>query len=177
MRGKYNLIILTTLMTAIIFLFAEVGIDWKFKSAIGRIPIFCMGIVAFYELLKEHKNGSVYYSLLSFPLLILSFFLLISNTLMQEYILVYAIAPFMLYLLGFVIKKFASSASSILWSKVKLVGRYSLEIYVANVIAMNIAINYELNSLVFMFVCIIGTIAISPIVIGINKVTMKYLIS
>lgn len=57
---------------------------------------------------------------------------------------------------------------------VQTIGQYSLEVYVGNVIAMNIVPNLGLdNRLVFMLVCILMTAVISPFVIGLNAFFKK----
>lgn len=119
MGSKCSLIILTVSMVAVVIMFSMVDIDWKYEAAIGRLPIYCMGILAYFELSKGEGNGSIRYALFSIPILILTAILFIKHTYIQEYTLVYAIAPMALYILGVLISRANGLSNSRLWGGYK----------------------------------------------------------
>ena len=56
MSNKWNLLFICIILISIFFVFALWDLHWRYECALGRIPIFCMGIMTYYE--NQHKNNS-----------------------------------------------------------------------------------------------------------------------
>lgn len=102
---------------------------WYYDCALGRAPIFILGILFF--LFK--RTILIYSSLMWFGIMLFCSIILYTKGLVDTYVIVYFSAPFIMFLLTFMrIKRIQKIIS--------VIGKYTLEIYVANVIAMNINI-------------------------------------
>lgn len=130
-RGR---VISFALITALSILFLTCGLDWYYDTAIGRIPIFCLGII--YYQAKESNNMEDFKkcSILFAIAFVVSVVLFIKHHI-HLYVMLYMAAPILLVIVGWfvhVIKH--QQAFATIANFIGMVGQYTLEIYAANVL-------------------------------------------
>lgn len=139
--------------------------DWKYECSYLRLPIFLSGI-AYY------KNKQVFNKLIS-PFYLICFIVTLPLLVLGKihtYMTVYMLAPVFLYLCPILIqqiKRFKNSGIKIL----NILGKYSLEIYAANVVTMSIISISDLpmKSLFYFLVQIVTTL----VFVYYNKIVTK----
>lgn len=140
MKCKWNLWILLLLLLSVFILFAVIDLHWRYECAIGRIPVFCMGMLLYNEGISVGKKTKAVV-ITSFLLVVPAIFLYI-HKLVATYYLFYLIAPLCICLIGYVLSKVRINKIDY---NINLLGKYSLEIYVANIIALNTFYFYNLG--------------------------------
>lgn len=99
---------------------------WYYQTAIGRIPIFLLGIVC-------HKSFDNYKVVLSvFSVVLIPVLWLCIKGILNTYMIIYCLAPSLILVIAYLLpiikkQKYLSRAFEFL-------GEHSLEVYVANVI-------------------------------------------
>ena len=111
------------------------GLPWYYDTAIGRIPIFTLGIICF----STSINRKILYEALglfggAFVTTVLLYYL----DLVHTYVLIYILAPFVFYVIAVLSAKIVSSLTK-LSKAMEYLGSHSLELYVSNNISMVIA--------------------------------------
>ena len=139
--------------------------DWKYECCYLRLPIFLSGI-AYY------KNKQVFNKLIS-PFYLICFIVTLPLLVLGKIhtnMTVYMLAPVFLYLCPILIqqiKRFKNSEIKIL----NILGKYSLEIYAANVVTMSIIwiSDIPMKSLFYFLVQIVITL----VFVYYNKIVTK----
>lgn len=164
-------------MTVLVCAFVSVvDIHWWYGCAIGRLPIFSLGILLYLDNNKNKKyflGVSIFFAIF----FILSAGLYIMGTYMRGYFLTDMITPLLLLLFSIPIYKYSRKLSNSI-KYVVIIGNYTLEIYVANVITMKIMRLYVLNCFVGWIVLLLyflTVIIIALFLIRINKMIKKLL--
>lgn len=101
-------------------------IPWYYQTALGRLPIFLLGILCFFSI-ENYKTG-----LLSFAVVIPILVFLYSKGLVNTFMLVYCVAPILLLLISFLIPTIKRYI--FIEAFIDFMGTHSLEVYAANVL-------------------------------------------
>lgn len=118
---------LLLLCLILVLLTETLGLRWCYDTAIGRIPIFVSGILLY---LYNDKLTVAKFVIILFSLSFICAIFLYRNGKVNTYTLVYMLSPLCLFLLGWLLRlKLSKSLKNVFL----LIGKYSLEIYVANV--------------------------------------------
>lgn len=121
-------VVLFFLWAVILTLFTLFEIPWWFETAIGRIPIFILGVLCYYKK-TNFKVGLWVFSIVLFPSIILYM-----QGLINTYVLLYCLSPALMICLSYLIPWIEESGR--LNGMFTFLGKKSLEIYVANCIVM-----------------------------------------
>lgn len=129
---KFKAIIVFIIITIIIYgttWYYDIPIHWKYDCFLARIPIFCAGIVyAIHQYTPKQIIKTAYICLLMyFPFYYVSSFLAASTL-----------------VLGIAIYSTLFSPNNIghIYNKIEFLGKYTLELYCANIITLAIFINF-----------------------------------
>ena len=137
MSNRWNLLFLCIILISIFFVFALFDLHWRYECALGRIPVFCMGIMTYHEFVTE-KHTETYkpfiFSIVSF-ILVIPALMLYKEKMVETYYLFYLMAPIFIVTLNKTMAKI--SIPGIIDKCLIFLGKYSLEIYVANIISLN----------------------------------------
>lgn len=121
-------VLLPTLWAFILTLFTLCDIPWWFETAIGRVQIFVLGMLCYYN--KMNFNVGLWV----FSFALLPTLILYMQGLISTYILLYCLSPALImglsYLIPWLEKSRRLNRMFVFW------GKKSLEIYVANCIVM-----------------------------------------
>ncbi len=114
-------------------LFLTFGFDWNYDAAIGRIPVFFFGLLC-YQATKKYIE--VFYKCsLFYALALIVSVVLFLNHYVHLYVIMYMTVPVVIIFTGWLIRiikeRFKLSRLS---GFIGVVGKYTLEIYVANTI-------------------------------------------
>lgn len=123
---------------------------WFHESAFCRVPIFLSGI---YLYKSRNSVNSVFNILLFYAILVLYSF--ITN----KVCLTYYIAPFVmviLFIICFILKKINYLHTCLSW-----IGKYTLELYVANCIIMSLQKLFGINNIAYYEIYFLGTFIIA----------------
>ena len=129
---------------------------------IARIPMFCWGVYLFFNKDFRSKEVFVWYLFYGCITLMSVYFRL------HLYWILDTIAPFFLLLLYWLCKRFISNCN---WINkgLSLIGKYTLEIYVGNLITLCVVQAYNLSPLPRIFVYSLGTFVLSLILVFLNS--------
>lgn len=153
---KYNGIVV--FFSVVLILLYFINFQWWFDCFIGRLPIFLFGII-YKEYYKHIKKISIICILLYIPIRFVSLFL--SSSLLALPIIV-------------ILLNIRSSIDSKIICLLSKIGKYTLEIYLANCI-VHILINILSDSIVYrFFLYILLQTLISICFIYINKIIMNF---
>ena len=156
-RVEYVLLIL------VFVLFVIVDLHWKYECALGRIPIFFMGILSYHEG-KDSCNKTIKFACFSFLLSLIAIVIYVGSSNLQTFYLFYLMAPIMFYVTCYLLSRVKFNLY--LKRSIEYLGNNSLEIYVGNVIAMNLnrhiilfegishAVNLIILTMIFSILCI-----------------------
>jgi len=128
--GIASVIISFFLLFAFLFFHRE---GWFYQCAFSRIPIFLLGILCYQRNTPETYEKGLYVFLPAF-LLIGAFFCM---GFVQKFELVYMSAPFLLWALEWICRR-SIERRDIAFRTFCFLGQYSLEIYVANMLILQI---------------------------------------
>lgn len=128
--GIASVIISFFLLFAFLFFHRE---GWFYQCAFSRIPIFLLGILCYQRNTPETYEKGLYVFLPAF-LLIGAFFCM---GFVQKFELVYMSAPFLLWALEWICRR-SIEQRNIAFRTFCFLGQYSLEIYVANMLILQI---------------------------------------
>jgi len=124
-------------VTIVVFILVSYyDIDWWYGCAIGRLPIFCLGVLCFLDKSNKKKNYftcSLFYLITFFISVVLIYK---KGAFMRGYFLTDMITPSLLIILSYFLYKMPSIVDWRTSNIVSTLGQYTLEIYVANVITM-----------------------------------------
>lgn len=123
-------VILIAIILTFVLLLLTKDLKWYYETAIGRIPIFMMGILCYPFSVKSSELAKK--CTLIFTLAFIWVIVLFSFGKIETYVLLYMLAPLCLNLVGLLLRNDNKAFKKIL----SVVGKYSLEIYVANVIVV-----------------------------------------
>lgn len=163
MKYKDTCFALFTLCTIIVLtILVFIPMDFNFGCALGRIPIFIVGIMCGIIGKKDVLNRILIIPyLVSIPVVIVLFYV----NLIQRYVVFYFLAPYIILLISYVISKIFRNIIYLhkFCTILKLIGGFTLEIYVANIIVMtflkyssnpySVCLYWILN--VFMSICVV----------------------
>lgn len=121
-------VLLPLLWASILTLFTIFNIPWWFETAIGRVPIFVLGMLCYYNKMN-FKVGLWVFSVALLPSIILYM-----QGLINTYVLLYCLSPALIIALSYLIPWIEKSGR--LNRMFTFLGKKSLEIYVANCIVM-----------------------------------------
>ena len=121
---KIGMVVVIVLSLFCISLLIYTDLRWEYVCAVGRLPIFVAGI---YLHQKGFNSCSVKYIILMFGIM------LIMNALSGRDGSIYWTAPFMISALLFIV-----SRNPYRFAWLEFIGRYTLELYVANCITMTL---------------------------------------
>lgn len=160
MSNKWNLYILCILQISVFAIFALFDLHWRYECALGRIPVFCMGIIAYHYMRCEDKvNKPFIFATISCLMVIPAIALYKGGSnVINTYYLVYLVAPICIYLLILIMSKvkFHSCIKKLL----DFCGKYSLELYVANILSLNFIFFGQRALSTIMLTIILGSICI-----------------
>lgn len=158
----------------VIILFSVYDIDWIYGCAIGRVPIFMLGILCYRELTNK-KRDSWYVVFLSLTLSFVYLAIYMSHkSALPTFGLIYFLAPATLIMLGFFLSHLNNEQKHWVQNVTEYCGVHSLEIYVSNVIAMKIMGCFSYNTLVIsLAMYFIFTLFISYFTIRIQSLVNK----
>lgn len=107
------------------------NLDWTYQCLIERIPIFLVGIFCYrYDETKVMKDTLIWF-MVAFMIMIP----LLYKHIVHTYTLIYTLAPFIILCIGAVLRmRMANRELELL----KILGKYSLEIYITNCIVMKL---------------------------------------
>lgn len=169
MSNKWNLLFLCIILISVFSVFALFDLHWRYECALGRIPVFCMGIMSYHQFCsRKGNNKPLIFAIVSLILVIPAIMLYKVNKI-NTYYLFYLLAPLFILILNRIISKvtFNKTIDKLLY----FLGKYSLEIYVANIIALNTY--YYLPFYGRAWSTILLTFILGTICIGYNTVTDK----
>lgn len=156
-KNGYLLDILVVLVVFVMTL----PLEWYYKCAIGRLPIFCVGLLYFMHkidvvhIVRAYAIGSI-----------LAATLFVTHRL-ETFGVVYMLAPFIMLSIALIFHNVRDK-----FQRIKVVleylGLYTLEIYVANVILMKFRSLLSIESEVWVIYIVMQTL-LSMAVICINK--------
>lgn len=121
--------ILVLFMFVLFYICAINDVDWSYLCAIGRLPIFIMGIIMCRICNKGIKESNITKILFVFALAFASSILLYYNHRIHTYAVVYACVPVVILAISRLFLNNSKSNKVICW-----IGSHTLEIYVANTI-------------------------------------------
>lgn len=130
--GNAVSVVFFPLVMIVVLCALTVGFSWYYDTAIGRIPVFLMGILCYpfddkaYIIVKR--------CIVIFALSLLLTVLLYMFGRVNTYVLLYMLSPLCLMLLGLFLRSNLCKGS--IKSFLHIVGKYTLEIYVANVLVL-----------------------------------------
>lgn len=133
---KFKTVILFTAIVLTIYYMAwyyHIPIHWKYDCFLGRIPIFCGGIVyatCLYSS-KQIKASTLACLLLYLPLYYISHFLAASTLVLPLFLL---------------LSNLKEATSHPIYRKIEYIGRYTLELYCANIITHKLLIELIPNT-------------------------------
>lgn len=158
MASRWNIVILISMLMGVFALFAIVDLHWRFECAIARIPIFCMGIMAYTEGHNNCRKSMIFAG--SSCLLLIPAVFLYMHKMVATYYLFYLVAPISLYMIGYILYKLPMH--KVLVSFLNFFGKYSLEIYVANITALGTYYYFGLGRITgtLLLTILFGTICI-----------------
>ena len=166
------MLFLLLLITTIIL---TLGFNWYYDTAVGRIPIFMLGILC-YPYSKRTEKLFIYACIAFFSIFLLDIVLYRLGRI-NTYVLLYMLSPLCLLLVGWFLQ--SNVCVDVLKRFFQIIGKYSLEIYVANVIVVlyrkapeNIFVDRGLLMTVFLYFLfnLILSFILAVVNIQINKV-------
>lgn len=104
------------------------GFDWYYETAIGRIPIFVLGIMCYPY--NSYSKKIYFGGVLSFALFFVLSVLLYHYKYLHTYVLMYMLSPVVILLIAISLQGVVKVQA--IKGFFRLLGKYSLEIYVAN---------------------------------------------
>lgn len=116
--------------------------DWKYECLIGRIPIFCSGILCF--------NNKTAFNRVVLPLYCVGFILtlvLYKFHYVHTYLVFYMLAPIVLIAIVYVLEMVKSSRMR---NVIDVLGRRSLEIYTSNLLVLKLASRFETGPMIII---------------------------
>lgn len=136
---------------------------WLYQCAFSRIPIFLLGILCYQRKGMATYRKGTWMFLLALLLMTVLFFLHI----VQKFELVYMSAPIILFLLAWITRK-GVEVKGRFYYLFETFGRYSLEIYLANMLVL-----YMMPILTLpcptVLTYLLGHVVLVPILIGANR--------
>ena len=177
---KRGLIVPITISIIVCLIISFYDIDWWYGCAIGRLPIFSLGLFLFVDNSKN-KKYFLFCSAFYFVLFVISVILYKIGAYMRGYFLTDMITPTILLFFAVVLCILPTFSEGKIGSFIAKIGTYSLEIYVANVITMKSIIlineyfycNCHIMCLVLYFLL---NISIAFILIKINSIIKRLFI-
>lgn len=153
------------ILIVIVLLLLTLPLSWYYKCAIGRIPIFCVGILLYSKGIDEQKILRAFFegSILAFVLFLLHR--------IETFVVVYMMAPFIIFSVAVIVKKLDVKFNSFR-KPIEFIGTLTLEIYVANGIVCYIMRGICIPHIQWLFYILLQVI-ISLFVIYINKLIKK----
>lgn len=119
----------------IISLFALIGFDWQFETAIARLPIVTLGIMC----ANDNPTKSYIHAVLTFSTCLLISACLVYMGYIHTYVLIYQLAPLVMLLLSYLcFNVYKMSSESTIYKLICYFGTITLELYVANNIALSL---------------------------------------
>ena len=134
------------------------NLDWTYQCLMERVPIFLVGLYCYrYDETKVMKNTSIWF----FVAFVIMVALLIKH-IVHTYTVFYTLAPFVILCIGCVLRHVNQD-----FGLLKILGKYSLEIYITNCIVMKL-VSYKwmvMPSIMYWVLIFLLT----PIVIKVNQ--------
>lgn len=151
------------------------GFDWNYDTAIGRLPIFVLGIVCYQQRVVLARMFILGQML--FFLSLLCSIILYAGGALHFYVVIYMFSPAIILLVGWLINKVIVNFSRV-YNAIFYIGRYTLEIYIANVLICLYRRSpdsmFEGQNIVFgILLYIVMNIIISLVVIMVGKYFSK----
>lgn len=118
----------------ILFLFSFIGFEWQFETAIARLPIFTLGILC----AKDKPVENYKHALMSFSIVFLISIFLLFIGVIHTYVIIYQLAPSLMFIICYLcFHVFQLSITSRIYKSICKIGSITLEVYVANNIALS----------------------------------------
>lgn len=148
----------------ILALVTTFNLPWYYQTALGRLPIFLLGIMCYLSV-DNYKVGLVVYSIITMPIV-----LLLYKGLVNTYMLIYCIAPWLVFILTYIIPLIQKH--DYLNKLFTFWGKRSLEVYVANVI-VSIYVRNLLQGVEATIIYWAAHLIVIPVVCYINTIITK----
>lgn len=160
--------IVTTFLALFIFLYSY-HTGWLLQCAASRIPIFLFGIYCY----QQNSSKAYFKGTCLFVLMLLPMTLLFVQHIVQKFELVYLSAPVVMLLLAYVFQPTIKSAGKT-YSVISILGKYSLEIYLSNMLILNVLKLIDLPCPVVLTYIAMHLIFV-PVMVYLNNITQKLL--
>lgn len=147
-------VLLTMIICVIISLF---DIHWWYGCALGRLPIYALGVFLFLDD-SNNKEDSFNCFIFYFFIFVLSVVIYFIGGYMRGYYMANMIAPILMLLTAGLFKIFTNFPISALGTTLSVLGKYSLEIYVSNVISMKLLLSpsfYNMSSSIILILYVV----------------------
>ena len=156
-----GILLLWIIIIVLVFIF---DIPWYYQTAFGRLPIFLLGILCYLSL-DNYKVGLAAYLVLTVPV-----FLLYGKGIVNTYMLVYCIAPWFVFILTYFVSYIQKHG--IINNVFSFLGKYSLEVYVANVLVSTYtkSLFHGIEATIFYWT---SHLILIPVISYLNKIIMK----
>lgn len=154
----YSIIVVTIVILT-------VPLEWYYKCAIGRIPIFCAGIMLYQKKINVIQIIRAYTIGLTIAV---ALFLLHK---VETFCVMYMLAPFAMLIISRCCHGFETELNSFR-KRIETIGAYTLEIYVANVIVLKLVHDFAYEGLKLPVYFVLQVI-LSFVIIRINKMIDK----
>lgn len=150
----------------ILFLLAMHEFPWQYETAIARIPVFTLGILCACD------NKNYMHALISFTIIFPVSVLLLFKGLIHTYCLVYLLAPLILFLLTFLFFEKCNITKYKVYQIICFLGSITLELYVANNIALSM-MSFTPLCVPRLFSYILINITLASFLVYLNKLISK----
>lgn len=141
--------------------------NWSYECFIGRIPIFCLGILLF-----EYKNQITNRSIITITLL-LSIMAMVNTALLHNnrFLTTALLSPALILSLLIILEKIH------FWKNVKEIGKVSFELYISNCILLiflkKLEISTSMDVILYLLIYVILSILLFVIVRHLNLIFIK----
>lgn len=153
-------------LLSVLLIFSVFDLHWSYECAIGRLPIYVLGILLYVEPDKQRQKSILSYVFFTYCIALCFTICLYINHQVNTYVLVYMSFPMLLWLVSWVIIRGKA------YNTITTLGKYTLELYVANVIAMNLMPQSSMFSKYIIYVVL--NIVCFLFIILINKVINRF---
>ena len=161
-----KLSLLSIVWCFIMILFSLFNIPWQFETALGRIPIFILGILCFID--KSKYKSCIYIFLIFFLISLVLYF----YGKIRTYVLLYCISPVIIYCFSYFVHMIKTKKNAC--SFLMFMGNKSLEIYVSNCIVMKY-MSHNFHGLSATVIYWFSILLLIPIMCWINNRIAKVL--
>ena len=174
---KFKWIVPITVSLLLLIIISAYDIHWWYGCAIGRLPIFLLGIFCFLDDSYDKRSFKKCCWFFFFVFLI-AVFLYRKGYYMRGYFLTDMITPVLLLSISLLLSRINNCRFTLPSKILSLLGNYTLEIYVANVITM-VFLGY--NSIIqkgwqILLVYFAVTVLLSIILVIINRCVRRILV-